>query len=80
MARLSTIALTVAAASTYVAANGAGDCAQENIKCCNQVKDVDDLSEGEASLIDIPELLGQVGLQCDQIPILGVAVQDMCKT
>ncbi|TIA89529.1 hypothetical protein E3P99_02007 [Wallemia hederae] len=80
MTRATSLALIASLAGAVYATEKVGDCAIENVKCCNEVKDVKDLDEGTASLIDVPELLGQVGLQCDQVPILGVAIQDMCKT
>lgn len=71
MTRATSIALIASLAGAAFATESVGDCSINNVKCCDQVKDVKDLDEGTASLIDIPELLGQVGLQCDQVPILG---------
>ena len=52
-------AATVTASSLVT--KRAGDCATENVKCCDQVKDASSIDTATLELLGIDELAGQVG-------------------
>ncbi|EIM21037.1 hypothetical protein WALSEDRAFT_69462 [Wallemia mellicola CBS 633.66] len=74
-----TALLTLAATASLVVADdfkrtdGKGSC---NV---GDVKDYEEATAEEKDLIGLNDVVGQLGIECSQIPIIGVALQDMCK-
>ena len=55
------ILASAAAVAASPAVARAGNCATENVKCCDQVKDASSIDTATLELLGIDELAGQVG-------------------
>ncbi|TIC32243.1 hypothetical protein E3Q11_00352 [Wallemia mellicola] len=49
------------------------------ISCCNTSKSSEESTGEQDSLLSLGNILDQVALDCVQIPILAVAIEDECK-
>lgn len=56
-----------------------GSCNTGEISCCNTSKDSEQSTGEQDSLLALGNILDQVSLQCLQIPILAIAIEDECK-
>ncbi|TIA88569.1 hypothetical protein E3P99_02507 [Wallemia hederae] len=56
-----------------------GSCNTGTISCCNTSKDSQKSTGEQDSLLALGNILDQVSLQCLQIPILAIAIEDECK-
>ncbi|EOQ99431.1 hypothetical protein E3P92_02635 [Wallemia ichthyophaga] len=57
-----------------------GSCNTGTISCCSLNKDAQESTGKNDALISTGDIASQVGLNCDQVPLLiGVAVEDECK-
>ncbi|TIB15557.1 hypothetical protein E3P92_01601 [Wallemia ichthyophaga] len=57
-----------------------GSCNTGSIQCCDLNKKAQSSTGKDDSLISTGDIASQVGVQCDQVPLLiGVALQDECK-
>ncbi|TIA89559.1 hypothetical protein E3P99_02038 [Wallemia hederae] len=70
---------SVVVADDFKRTDGKGSCNVGDVKCCDIVKDYEEATGEEKDLIGLNDIVGQIGLECSQVPILGVALQDMCK-
>ncbi|TIA93832.1 hypothetical protein E3P92_00695 [Wallemia ichthyophaga] len=92
LALAATASLVVA--DDFKRTDGKGSCNVGDVKVCtgadfvlslannslvNIVKDYQEATGEEKDLIGLNDIVGQIGIECSQIPILGVALQDMCK-
>ncbi|EPQ26772.1 uncharacterized protein PFL1_05751 [Pseudozyma flocculosa PF-1] len=60
---------------------GAGMCSIGEVKCCNQVIEDHSKKEALAGLAGINDVLaGNIGLNCNSIPIIGATIQNQCKS
>ena len=60
---------------------GAGMCSVGKAQCCNQTIKDEDKKKTLAGLLGLNSLAeGDVGLNCQQIPVLGVSLQNTCKS
>ncbi|EIM24076.1 hypothetical protein WALSEDRAFT_66936 [Wallemia mellicola CBS 633.66] len=56
-----------------------GSCNTGEISCCNTSKSSEESTGEQDSLLSLGNILDQVALDCVQIPILAVAIEDECK-
>ncbi|TIB21790.1 hypothetical protein E3P89_02433 [Wallemia ichthyophaga] len=71
------LALTGLVASEWTSKTGS--CNTGEISCCNTSKDSQKSTGEQDSLLALGNILDQVALQCLQIPILAIAIEDECK-
>ena len=56
-----------------------GSCNTGQLSCCDTSKKVDESTGEESGLLHTGDILSQVALQCTQVPILAIAIEDECK-
>ncbi|PWN46844.1 hypothetical protein IE53DRAFT_336374 [Violaceomyces palustris] len=66
--------------STTTNIDQSGQCSVSGVSCCQQIVSDDSTKKQLAGLAGINEILGNVGLICDQVPVIAGAVQNTCKT
>lgn len=59
--------------------NNNGQCSVGEAKCCSQVITDEGKKKTLAGLLGFNNLVGDIGLNCQQIPVLGVSLQSICK-
>lgn len=61
-----------------------GDCSQGHVQCCDQTINDSQKKKTLAGLLGVNDVIGQIGLNCAQLPINGVgasfAVSNTCKS
>ncbi|PWN93745.1 hypothetical protein FA10DRAFT_264352 [Acaromyces ingoldii] len=61
-----------------------GDCSQGSVQCCDQTINDSQKKKTLAGLLGVNDVVGQIGLNCAQLPINGiggsVAVSNTCKS
>ncbi|SJX64891.1 hydrophobin 3 [Sporisorium reilianum f. sp. reilianum] len=60
--------------------NNNGQCSVGKAQCCNQVIHDESKKKTLAGLLGFNNLAGSIGLNCQQIPVLGVSLQSVCKS
>ena len=56
-----------------------GSCNTGNIQCCSETKEQQESTGQNKALLSTGNILDQVSLNCDQIPVLAIAIEDECK-
>ncbi|TIA90681.1 hypothetical protein E3P99_01422 [Wallemia hederae] len=57
-----------------------GSCNTGKISCCDLNKEAQTSTGKNDALISTGDIASQIGVQCDQVPLLiGVAIEDECK-
>ncbi|TIA78179.1 hypothetical protein E3P92_03673 [Wallemia ichthyophaga] len=73
-----TVGLIAAASAGWESKTGS--CNTGSIQCCDLNKKAQSSTGKNDALISTGDIASQVGVQCDQVPLLiGVAIEDECK-
>ncbi|EIM24075.1 hypothetical protein E3Q22_02094 [Wallemia mellicola] len=73
-------ALVASVSAGWESKSETGSCNTGKISCCNLDKKAEESTGKNDALISTGDILSQVGVQCDQVPLLiGVAIEDECK-
>jgi len=59
--------------------NNNGQCSVGSAQCCSQVIHDEGKKKTLAGLLGFNSIAGDIGLNCQQIPILGISLQSICK-
>ncbi|TIB27610.1 hypothetical protein E3P86_04075 [Wallemia ichthyophaga] len=77
---LFTVGIIAAASAGWEDKSETGSCNTGKVSCCDLNKKAQTSTGKDDSLISTGDIASQVGVQCDQVPLLiGVALQDECK-
>ncbi|TIB72825.1 hypothetical protein E3Q08_01871 [Wallemia mellicola] len=79
--QIASIAAVAATAFAYKSEKyEVGSCNTGKIHCCSTDKDVQESTGKNDALISTGDVISQLSLNCDQVPLLiGVAIEDECK-
>ena len=70
---------TLAASAAAGWTSKTGSCNTGQISCCDTNKKAQKSTGEESGLLHTGDVLDQVAIQCDQIPVLAIAIEDECK-
>ncbi|SOV01695.1 hydrophobin 3 [Ustilago sp. UG-2017a] len=59
--------------------NNNGQCSVGRAQCCSQIINDEGKKKTLAGLLGFNSIAGDIGLNCQQIPILGISAQSICK-
>lgn len=57
-----------------------GDCSQGSVQCCDQIIDNGKHKSKLLGLLGLSDIEGSLGLNCNQVPVIAGAVQNVCKS
>ncbi|TIA90138.1 hypothetical protein E3P89_02366 [Wallemia ichthyophaga] len=73
-------ALVASVSAGWESKSETGSCNTGKISCCDLNKEAQTSTGKNDALISTGDIASQVGVQCDQVPLLiGVAIEDECK-